>query len=194
MSYVSESAWKIEVVPDKSFASSVCDEIVFSLNEFLEDGESCSMGLAGGSTPGVVYRSLSRPPYTEQVPWDRMRLFLGDERFVPEENDQSNYRMIRETMLNSLAHTGVEVHSLDTSLTTPEESAAKYDSLLRSFGFSLQRGLQLVLLGLGEDGHTASLFPGGTLQTDQTRLVGASRNPSDHTERISLSGPFLQAS
>src|SRR6185437_5676501 len=129
------------------------------------------MALSGGSTPRLLYQRLASPEFHERIEWRRVELFWGDERFVPHTDKRSNYRMARETLL---AHAPVLIDHVHPILTEsdPETAAQRYESLLKSvYGAeSLSPGrllFDLVLLGLGPDGHTASLFPGSPVLEEQ---------------------------
>lgn len=161
----------IEVVEPKLYDAVVADEICAIVNEAVSDRGVCSVVLAGGSTPGSVYRLLSRPPRVDDLPWSKMRLILGDERWVPLEDNQSNARMVHDTLLAPLGGKAPELCRVDTSLKAPQVGAQAYEQAIRKVeGIEVKRSdgsdmlvFDLVLLGMGEDGHTASLFPGEPL-------------------------------
>jgi 6-phosphogluconolactonase len=149
--------------------------------------------LSGGSTPRAVYSALAQ---RRDLPWDCVELFFGDERFVPPEHKDSNYRMARETLLA----TGIGVRGVFAIPTdgTPERAADAYEETLRQqYGASiLELGVplfDLVLLGLGDDGHTASLLPDQPVLKERTRWVAAV--PAGREEpRITLTYPALESS
>jgi 6-phosphogluconolactonase len=153
--------------------------------------------LSGGSTPGPVYALLASPLYRERVPWRRLHLFWGDERYVPHDHPDSNYRMTRERMIAQVPIPPAQVHPIPVA-PSPAEAAAAYERVLRDFYGSdvLVAGRPLfhaTLLGLGTDGHVASLFP-GTPALDVDRawvvpVVGVKAEP-----RISLTFPAIGAS
>lgn len=144
---------------------------------FIEAAPS-SVALAGGSTPLLTYQLLSRSEH----PWDRTDIFLTDERCVPLDNPQSNYRMVNE----SLGSTGARIHPIETSL-PPEESASRYAEELAEF-----LPLDFVLLGVGADGHTASLFPGADL--DPGGDVAAAWSKESGLWRVTLTSQALVGS
>jgi 6-phosphogluconolactonase len=160
-----KSFMSIEIVDARHFAGAVADEVVAILNEAIAERGSASLALAGGSTPAGVYRALSKPPRTEALDWGKIRIYLGDERWVPASDDQSNGRMARETLLEGLGAKKPQYFPVDTSLSSVEEGAKSYSSLLRAQELPASEkatgipALDLILLGMGEDGHTASLFP-----------------------------------
>ena len=157
-----------------------------------------SVALAGGSTPAALYHLLARRPFREQMSWPNVLLYLGDERCVPPDDPRSNYRMIRETLLEGIASTPATVRVPSTALPPPEAASAYADQLRRDF---LLRGaarprFDLILLGVGDDGHTASLFP-GMPALDEKRLLAVATEVPDtvrpHVPRITLTLPVLNA-
>jgi 6-phosphogluconolactonase len=153
--------------------------------------------LSGGSTPKTLYGLLAAAPFRDRFPWDRTHLFFGDERFVPPDHPDSNYRMAREAMLDKVPLPPAQVHPFPTD-TTPEDAAERYaDTLIRFYGqdtLDPARPLfDVTFLGLGEDGHTASLFPGvAALQERRAwtaAVIGAKPEP-----RLTLTYPVLESS
>jgi 6-phosphogluconolactonase len=151
------------------------------------------LALSGGSTPREAYRLLAE---RGDLPWDCVELFFGDERFVPPEHKDSNYRMVRETLLaRGASPRGVFAVPIDG---TPDEAARTYEEILRQqYGAStLELGVplfDLVLLGLGEDGHTASLLPEQPVLNERRRWVAAVPQGRDEP-RITLTYPALESS
>ncbi len=151
-----------------------------------------SLALAGGTTPRALYQQLARD-YRDAIPWDRLLLFWGDERYVPRDDPRSNYRLVRETLLDEVAIPPDHVHPMPTSFPTPDEAAWAYENTLRThFSNPLPR-LDLVLLGMGADGHTASLFPRTRAVEERTRWVVAVRAPVEPAERLTMTLPVLNA-
>ncbi len=153
--------------------------------------------LSGGSTPKTLYTLLAAEPFVSRFPWDRTHVFFGDERFVPHDHPDSNYRMAREAMLSHVPLPEAQVHPWQTE-GDPEHAALHYADTLKRFygGDSLDPARPLfdvMFLGLGEDGHTASLFPGvGALQERMAwtaAVVGAKPEP-----RLTLTYPALDSS
>ena len=153
---------EIEIVEPKMFAGVVADEIVATISEAIAERGRCSIALAGGKSPSIVYRALARPPRVEDVDWSKVTLSWGDERWVPRDDNESNFRMVSETLLSNLPKPGPQIVAVDTTLSSPEEAARDYASRLQR-AENAKPGdipqLDLMLLGVGEDGHTASLFP-----------------------------------
>lgn len=153
--------------------------------------------LSGGSSPKQLFELLGTDAYRERIPWDRVHWFMGDERFVPADDNRNNMRMARQAFLNKCAP-AANVHPISTDTATPAESAQRYESELKSFyganEFDPARPLfDLVMLGVGPDGHTASLFPGYPAVEETRRWV--TEVPEAHVEpfvpRVTLTLPAL---
>jgi len=157
-----------------------------------------AIALSGGSTPRRLYELMARPPYRESFPWHRVHLFWGDERFVPHSDARSNFRMAQEALLSHVPIEAANVHPIPTEGTTPDNAARAYERTLKSFygadELDPARPLfDVTLLGLGEDGHTASLFPKTRALTERERWVVAVTEGVAEP-RISLTYPPLEAS
>jgi 6-phosphogluconolactonase len=184
---------KVEVIEPRNFAGDVADELVSLIGEAIADRGVCRIALSGGTTPGVVYRALGHPPRVNEVAWDKVVLFWGDERYVSHEDTQSNYNMVRETMLAGL-RVQPQVHPVPTDLANPEDAAKQYEAVLREELGGGDSTFDIVLLGLGDDGHTASLFPhSALLHEGADRWVAVSINPKDDTTRITIMPRALMA-
>jgi 6-phosphogluconolactonase len=122
-----------------------------------KDNGSFSLALAGGNTPRLLYKILAGRPAVEDMPWKHTHLFWGDERWVPHDHPDSNFGMAKKILLEKLPVPAGNVHPIPTDLGSPGAGAAAYEKLLRDIGGA--EGLDLILLGMGNDGHTASLFP-----------------------------------
>jgi 6-phosphogluconolactonase len=155
-----------------------------------------SLALSGGSTPRALYRALAEPPFRDAIDWPRVHLFWGDERFVPADHPDSNYRLAREAFITRVPIPEENVHPIPTEATNPETAAAQYEVTLRRFFVSPEREaprFDLVLLGLGPDGHTASLFPESPALHENRRLVAAVYAPRLAAWRLTLTPPVLRA-
>lgn len=149
-----------------------------------------SMALAGGSTPRATYALLARPPFSTDVPWELSHIFWGDERCVPAGDSRSNERMARETLLQHVAVPPGHVHPMRCgSGAEARQAAANYEDLLRTAAVGCPPGLDLVLLGLGDDGHTASLFPGSAALREREHWVAESVGAG--IRRVTLTAPFI---
>jgi 6-phosphogluconolactonase len=154
--------------------------------------------LSGGSTPRRLYQLLAGPLYCNKFPWRRTRWFWGDERFVSHDDTLSNYRMVREALLSRAPIPAINVHPIPTEGTTPDKAAATYERELKSFYGAerldpAQPLLDVTLLGLGPDGHTASLFPNAAVLAERDRWVAAVVGAKSEA-RITLTYPALESS
>lgn len=155
-----------------------------------------AIALSGGSTPRLLYETLAAEPYLDRFPWQRAHWFWGDERFVPHSDPQSNYSMAADAMLSLVPVLHAQIHPVPTVGVTPEEAAEAYQSELRAFyGADFLNPthalFDIVLLGLGEDGHTASLFPGSPVLKDRERWAAVA--DKDGQKRITLTYPALES-
>jgi 6-phosphogluconolactonase len=181
---VPESMWQ--------FAARRFREIVSSA---LSERDYAAIGLSGGRTPERLYTLLAQG-YATALPWEKVHLFLVDERFVGRTDEQSNYRMIKETLLSGARIPMANIHDVKTEVQDPSVAAEKYeDELIRFFGLHGNEPprFDLVLLGIGEDGHTASLFPGSRVLVDRAHLVRAVMPLKDRTARITITLKVINA-
>lgn len=135
-------------------------QFILSLVKAKPSPEKFSFALSGGSTPRGLYERMTQEDLCSLFPWERIHFFWGDERWVPASDKRSNYRMVRETLLDPAQVPQANIHPIPTSVASPELAAADYEKILKDFfqqKFSFP-AFDLILLGLGEDGHTASLF------------------------------------
>ncbi len=155
-----------------------------------------SVALAGGSTPRALYTSLASPPWKTCVDWQGIEWFWGDERAVPPNHPDSNYRMARETLLDALAVDPTHIHRMAAETVDLPAAAHDYETTIRHLVPANAQGtptFDLILLGIGGDGHTASLFPGSVGLTERARLVVAHEIPSLRSRRMTLTFPLLRA-
>ncbi|HEY6877301.1 MAG TPA: 6-phosphogluconolactonase [Polyangiales bacterium] len=171
-------------------ATAACELVCTQAVRAVEARGRCSIVLAGGSTPKALYQQLAAHP---ELPWDKIYLFFGDERSVPPDHPDSNARMARESLTRMAFIPEARVHRIRAELPAPA-AAADYEQTLRSLfpAVELPR-FDLVLLGLGSDGHTASLFPHTKALAERTAWVVANRVDKLATDRITLSYPVLNA-
>jgi 6-phosphogluconolactonase len=154
--------------------------------------------LSGGSTPRLLYEQLAAPAVASRFPWSRAHWFWGDERFVPPDHPDSNYRMAREALLSRVPIPADNIHAVPTEGLSPEESADAYEKTLKRFygADTLARDRPLfdvMLLGIGDDGHTASLFPGQPTLQESRRWTAAVIGAKAEA-RITLTYPALDSS
>jgi 6-phosphogluconolactonase len=132
--------------------------------------------LTGGSTPERLYQLLAEPPYRDTLPWERIHLFWGDDRYVPHDDPRSNFGIARRLLVRHISIPPANVHPIPTSAGDPDADAARYEAELRAF-YGAQRLdpgrplFDVVLMGVGGDGHTASLFPGRPELAERERWV-----------------------
>lgn len=152
-----------------------------------------TVSLSGGSTPVKLYKELSGT----DLKWDRTHIFIVDERFVPFDHIDSNFRMINETLLSNIDIPDHNIHPVSTAEVAPDESATLYESQMFSF-FNLSSAsipvFDLILLGVGDDGHTASLFPGSPALDENDRLAVSSVPPDTSMHgRITITFPVINS-
>ncbi|RXH57945.1 6-phosphogluconolactonase [Granulicella sibirica] len=156
------------------------------------------IAISGGSTPKTMFKILADPkyPYLTETPWDKIDLFFVDERTVPPTDSDSNYRMTRENLLDFVPLPPAQVHRIEGEL-DPEVAASKYESDLRN-SFKLEGAetptFDLLFLGMGDDGHTASLFPHTEGLNEISRLAIANHVPQKDTWRVTLTWPVINQS
>lgn len=161
--------------------------------EAVERGTPFHVALAGGSTPGRLYRLLASAPYAEALPWSRTRVAFGDERCVPPDHEDSNYRFACETLLDRVDVPARHVLRMRGEQ-DPEFAARDYEERLRErFPGAAGPEFDLLLLGMGADGHTASLFPGTTALDEARRWVVPTFVPQLDAWRLTLTYPALAA-
>jgi 6-phosphogluconolactonase len=153
-------------------ASAVAQRFSHLAREAIESRGRFSVALSGGSTPAALYRLLAEEPYRSQIPWAQVHLFWGDERCVPPDHRDSNFRLANETLLAQVPIPPANVYRVQGEL-EPEAAAHGYEKALQDFFCGPRTRFDLVLLGLGKDGHTASLFPGSDALHERERLAVA---------------------
>src|SRR3954471_15014553 len=149
------------ILPDPTaLADEAARRFVALAQAAIADHGRFTVALSGGSTPGPLYERLAPPPLSEAVDWSNAHVFWGDERMVPPDDIESSYRMARETLLAHVPIPAANIYPVPTVGGTPEAAASAYEETITAvFGTSSPR-FDLILLGIGPDGHTASLFPG----------------------------------
>lgn len=184
------------VVPGHRWAETAADHVGDVLRKTLLASPTarCAMALAGGKTPSPVYFELAGR-FGSRLDWSRIDLFLSDERMVGPEDPESNFRLAQETLLAVLSGSAPTVHAVSTQW-DPNYAAAAYELALRE---SVRAGAEevplfdLILLGVGEDGHTASLFPNSPLLSETNKLVAATVHPRSGQARLTFTLPLLAA-
>ncbi|NOX97462.1 MAG: 6-phosphogluconolactonase [Nitrospirae bacterium] len=158
----------------------------------IKDRDCFTVAVSGGKAPVGFYRKLAA--CKSDLPWDKTHIFLVDERFVPFDDAESNYGMIRDEFLHQVEIPAANVHPIPTGKETPRAAAEQYEKELKTF-FQLREGefpvFDLVMLGIGEDGHTASLFPGTPALVENKRLAIETELGTLKHRRISLTLPVI---
>jgi len=182
----------ITIVPDAdALATHAADHFIELANEAAKQRGIVHVALAGGSTPRAMNALLAAAPRRERVNWTAIRFFFGDERCVPPDHPDSNYRMTRETLFDPLGIDASHVHRV-AGEDEPQTAASAYDALLQREMGTLPV-FDIVYLGMGPDGHTASLFPGTLAHLDLTRCCVANFVPKFNTYRITVTPRVINA-
>ena len=181
------------VLPDLvSLSRAVLEETFPIIQEAVTKRGRFAIALSGGHTPGKMYSLWAQTEqYRNKTPWDRVHLFWSDERFVPADDPRSNYRMARETLISQVPIPAENVHPMPTNLSSPEECARAYETELLKFFGSEPPAFDVQLLGIGDEGHTASLFPGSPELGEKVRWVAAVRVAAEPPQRITLTPVVL---
>jgi 6-phosphogluconolactonase len=187
---------EIVIQPDaQSVAETAARFVVAAVREAIAERGWCAVALSGGTTPRDLYRRLAGSPTREQIDWERVHLLWGDERVVPPDHPDSNYRMTREILLEHVPIPSSNIYRIPVELGAVAAAAQYEQTLQRVFG--TDRGaipeFDLILLGVGADGHTASLFPHTPALGAHDRLVTPSETPAAVVPRVTLTVPVLQA-
>jgi 6-phosphogluconolactonase len=175
----------VDILADEAhLADAAADLFVHVVASTLRYREMCDVALAGGSTPRAMNALLASAPRRGEVPWERLRFFFGDERTVPPDDPESNYRMTRETLFDPLGIAPEQIFRMHGE-DEPHAAASAYAALLRRELGERPR-FDLLFLGMGPDGHTASIFPGTLATLDDSRMVVANWVEKFATWRITL--------
>lgn len=161
-------------------ASWIADAIV----DAIRRNGTCSFALSGGHTPRAVYAELASA--FRDAPWNKVRIFFGDERAVPPTDPDSNYRMTLDALLDPLRMPPEHVHRMEAERADLDAAARDYERLL-------PEALDILLLGIGPDGHTASLFPGAPTIDETERLVSPAASPFPPPRRLTITPPVIAA-
>lgn len=172
-------------------ALAAAEKFVAYAKEAVDRHHVFTVSLAGGNTPRRVYELLASDPFKNLINWSRVHLFFGDERCVPPQHPDSNYGMVHAALISKIDIPSSNVHQI-IGEGNPEDNAAAYERELRTFfGEVSWPRFDLVLLGMGEDGHTASLFPGSDAVEEESKWVVAIRMEQLKQDRITLTVPVL---
>jgi 6-phosphogluconolactonase len=147
------------------------------------------IALSGGTTPETLYRALTSPAFADRFDWSRTTFFFSDERCVPPNDPRSNYALANKALFTPLNIMPSQVYRMVGESHDPQAAAHEYEQklyLATKTPLSVQPFLDLILLGLGEDGHTASLFPGASILRDRQHLIAATQSPKDPPNRLTM--------
>jgi 6-phosphogluconolactonase len=172
-----------------ALASQIADDV----QSVLEEKEHFDMVLAGGKSPRPLYEHLAKY-YSEKIAWEKIRFFWSDERYLPPDDPRSNYGMARESLLDHVPINKANIFPFQTSYDDPAEASDAYEKLLKGLFNSEWPHFDLMLLGLGEDCHIASLFPHTVTLGEQVRWVVTSLSPEEPVQRLSLTLPVISGS
>lgn len=163
------------------------------IEQTLQKQERFTWSLSGGNTPKRLYELLAAPPYRERIPWEKLHLFWGDERDVPFNDPRNNARMTYEMLLNQVPVVPEQVHVMRTDI-PPERSSEEYEKILHRYFNHQPTSFDLVLLGMGDDGHTLSLFPGTPVIHETSVWTAAYYLTAQQMYRITLTTPVVNRS
>lgn len=185
----------IQIVDKEALSNTAATIIIHSIREKLKANDFFTLVLSGGSTPKNTFTFLANDAsFRSRIPWEKIHFFWGDERHVPPDHKESNYRMANEVLLSKVPVPAKNIHRIKSENTDANKAAEQYEEELSNF-FNLKQGqlprFDCVLLGMGTDGHTASLFPGTKALHEESRLVIANRLEQFQTYRITLTLPVL---
>ncbi len=189
----------IEVFPDREkLIQTAAEHVIEIASQGIRENGRVVIALSGGSTPRPLYSLLASEKYSQRIDWARVHIFWGDERCLPSDSPQSNYRMARETLLDAVPIPVGNVHRVHGE-EDPQKAAAAYEKELRTFfGVNARDGaprlgFDLILLGMGDDGHTASLFPRSSALNEKQRWVMAQYVEAVSMWRITLTPVMINA-
>jgi 6-phosphogluconolactonase len=196
MSAPQRSERHVEVLADLNAVAHRAADLFVRESQRARARGQFTVALSGGSTPRAFHTLLAAPPYRDQVDWSQVQFYWGDDRHVTPDDPDSNFRMARETLLDNVPIREAQIHRMHTEMEDASAAAALYeDELKQEFGLrpgQLPR-FDLIYLGMGPDGHTASLFPHTEALNVRDRLVVANYVPKLSTTRITLTAPVLNA-
>jgi 6-phosphogluconolactonase len=168
----------------------VAEWIAGIIGETLKKQDRFTIALSGGSTPERLHRILAAAPYKERIDWSKLHIFWGDERAVPFEDSRNNAKMAYDTLLNFVPVPAAQIHVMRTDI-TPEQSAAEYQKILHEYFGATGPSFDLVLLGMGDDGHTLSLFPGTAVVHEEKLWATSFFLKAQDMYRITLTRPIV---
>jgi len=178
-----------------ALASRLAADFRKALEEKAASGGSLLVALSGGHTPKAFFEVLASPPYGDSLPWDKVVFFWGDERCVPPDNDESNFKMTNLSLLSRIKIPAANIHRV-LGENPPEKEAVRYSKEIKdnvppgANGFPV---FDWIFLGMGEDGHTASLFPGAPTLKEREKICVVATHPQSGQKRVSVTFPVLDS-
>ncbi len=184
------------VSPDiESLSRDALEQVLSDMRDAIKARGRFAIALSGGHTPEKMYALWAQnEKYRTETPWDKVFMFWGDERFVGPDDPLSNYRMTREALLSHVPIPPANVHPAPTTLATPQAAAAAYDTDLHKFFAGGVPAFDVTLLGIGPEGHTASLFPNSPALNEKIKWVEAVTVAAKPPNRLTFTLPVLNAS
>ena len=181
---------KLQVLPDFEALSRGAAEMFLKLSEqYIALTGRFAVAVSGGRTPIRLYELLSSELYNQKIKWDKVHFFWADERFVPHDHAESNYRILQENLLSKISLPAENIHPVRTDVSSISTSAKIYEKEIRQFfgpAESKMAVFDLILLGIGEDGHTASLFPESPVLKEKNRLAAPVSDQKHEYPRVTL--------
>ena len=187
------ASMKLHIEKQDEINSVLAEWITRQIEEVLKKQERFTLALSGGNTPKKLYALLCQSPYRERIPWNRLHFFFGDERWVPFSDSRNNGRMVYDALLHRVPVPAAQIHFIQTSL-SPEQSAGEYETILHNYFDHAQNSFELTLLGMGDDGHTSSLFPGNPIIFETKQWVVSFYAEQQKMHRITLTAPIVNRS
>jgi len=185
---------EVEIYNDSEALSKAAADLFVEQSQFaVQNRGFFSVVLSGGNTPQRMYELLAQKPLVGQVPWEKTHVFWGDERCVPKDDPRHNALNAYKLLLDRVPIPSSQIHPIYYE-GTPKQTAEQYELMLHEFFKDGEVSFDLMLLGLGNDGHTASLFPGTPVLDERTRWVSEVTVPSQEFSRITLTIPLLERS
>jgi 6-phosphogluconolactonase len=175
-----------------ALAKKFAEWMIEYIEQTLQRQDRFTLVLSGGNTPKKLYQLLASPEYAQRIDWPKLHFFWGDERHVPFDDERNNAKMAFDTLLNHVAVKKDQVHIMRTDI-GPEESADEYEKILRSYFTNTPLTFDLVLLGLGDNAHTLSLFPGYDNIYERRRWVMSFYLTEQNVHRVTLTTPIVNA-
>lgn len=174
----------------KALSASLAEWINNYIQQVLARQDRFTFVLSGGSTPKALYALLAESPYKESIPWEKLHFFWGDERAVSFEDSRNNAKMCYDELLEKVPVKAENIHIMRTDI-SPEESAAEYEKVVKAYFEGSETTFDFVLLGMGDDGHTLSLFPGTEVIHEQHALATSFFLQAQDMYRITLTAPVV---